>query len=87
MSLDVKKNPFKTTGEITWYKAADTTPAALADPEECASILAHLDPTKWHSRIVELYFGDNGYEFPDGSPLDYDDVMAFAFMPPPPIFI
>lgn len=85
MSLDVNSNPATATTTLTWYKASETTPFAVAG-DECHFVLVQLDPGGWGEGARELYFGDDGYEWPNGTPIDSDDVVAFAIMPNGPVF-
>ncbi len=79
MALDVKRNPATRTEELTWYNAADTTPAAIGGWD--GDILVIL---KHEESAIPAWYGDNGYEAIDGTSIHIDEVIEFALMPVTP---
>jgi hypothetical protein len=80
MSVDVMRNPPFAAVELRWYKHG-TTPFALCG--HIGPVLLLVPWAKYGHPWVEGWFGDDGFQLADGSPIGDDEVLAWALPAPP----
>lgn len=85
MSVGVMRDPPFVATQLRWYSPAHTTPFALAG--YIGPLLAQVDPDKYGGQWVDVWFGDNGWETPEGASFDEDDILAFAMPEVPSVVL